>query len=143
MVVLLSLWLYQRNQKKLIKLSWLDGENTLNKALLTESAQALETLSHAWDIHENDIILEKKIDEGSFGEVYRAIYREMPVAVKRIKMASCDEIDEERIAGIWLRKLLFNFMLYSILLIRFFLSYHRVMFCCGCFSHRCTMYACR
>ena len=38
-------------------------------------------------------MLKAKIDEGAFGEVFRAEFREMTVAVKRIKMTAAEEID--------------------------------------------------
>eukprot|EP00047_Mylnosiga_fluctuans_P017625 m.63196 g.63196 ORF g.63196 m.63196 type:complete len:1176 (+) comp7179_c0_seq3:179-3706(+) len=71
----------------------LQNESALNEHLLEERTMELDEMQRAWEIRENEITLDRKVDEGSFGEVFKATFRELPVAVKKIKLTMSEDID--------------------------------------------------
>lgn len=62
----------------------------LHRRLLDEHKEEIVQLKRAWEISEDEIQLTQRIDgdaPGNFGEVWKAKWRLVPVAVKRFRMA--------------------------------------------------------
>ena len=78
-------------------------ESTLTERLLIQEndlkmkEQEVETYRKAWHIPAAEITFEDCIGRGAVGEVFRAIWRDMPVAAKTVKGAwmSSEEIERE------------------------------------------------
>lgn len=57
----------------------------LTEALLDHSRTEVAQMKEIWRIDPNEIELGKKIDEGAYGEVWKGLWREFTVAVKKLK----------------------------------------------------------
>ncbi|EGD73015.1 hypothetical protein PTSG_04724 [Salpingoeca rosetta] len=63
------------------------NDSALHQKLLAESQIELSLLERAWEIDVEDLTLYEQIGEGGYGEVYRALWNESVVALKKLRTA--------------------------------------------------------
>jgi serine/threonine protein kinase len=71
--------------------------SSLQERLLEDRTRQIEELESVWCIHEWELCNAVKIDMGAFGEVFKARWRDVDVAVKRIK-ANATELNADAAA---------------------------------------------
>ena len=85
---------FSMHRRRAVFIRYLKDQSDMNVKLLQDRDYELDQMQKAWEIHESEITLLGKVDEGAFGEVFRASFRELPVAVKRLK-SHLVEMDSE------------------------------------------------
>ena len=72
--------------RRRVKYAQLSSE--LHQRLLEESKFELNEMERAWEIDPKDVKLTTAVASGGFGDVWRAEWHDMEVAVKRLKKVS-------------------------------------------------------
>jgi hypothetical protein len=72
----------------------LQQTSEIQEKLLQDRSRQIEELESVWEIQESEITDARKIDEGAFGEVFVAKWRDVDVAVKRIR-SGVSELNED------------------------------------------------
>ncbi len=65
-------------------------KSDLQEKLLADQGLQIEEMESAWDISESELTAARPLDSGAFGEVFVAKWRDVPVAVKRIRAGAME-----------------------------------------------------